>query len=144
MTESADPPKASDENVFEADAHVVLFGFPSTQVRVTVQQRSRAWRVGGAARTFGMFVVIAFPVALMPPHAVWFIGALVTGGVFARRRLIERFTLHAVDVVCPKCESPICVKKGRLRVPHPLPCDACHHESSLKLPEGLLEERDTR
>ena len=129
----------ADEDTFVADAHAILFGFDPAPLRATLRSRSRAWRVGGAARTFGASVVIAPFVALLPPHAIWPIGALVTGCVLARRRLSERFTLLGIEGSCPKCGSPIQVKSGRLRVPHSLPCEVCHHESSLELPDGLLE-----
>ena len=117
----------------------MLFGFDPAPVEVTLRQRNRAWRVGGAARTFGISVVVAPFVALLPPHAVWPIGALAVGGFLARRRLSERFTLLALEGACPKCGERIRTKRGRLRRPHPLPCDHCHHESTLRFPEGFPE-----
>lgn len=85
-----------------------------------------------------IFAVVAPFVAIIPPHAVWLIGALLTGAFLARKRYIERFTLLSASGVCPKCGEELSVKPGRLRAPHPVPCDACHHESSLRLPEGTL------
>ena len=87
----------------------------------------------------GIALVVAPVVALVPPHAPWLIGALATGGLFARRRWTERFTLMTVEGSCPKCCNPLDIKTGRLRQPHPLPCDACHHEGRLQLAEGALE-----
>jgi hypothetical protein len=124
---------------FDVQAEATLFGFEPTPARAAIAARSRGWRVGGAARIFAVFAVVAPFVAIFPPHAVWLIGALLTGAVLARRRYVERFTLLGVDADCPKCGTPFDVKRTRLKVPHPLSCDACHHESSLRLPAGTLE-----
>ncbi|MDH3271608.1 MAG: hypothetical protein OEN56_09765 [Gemmatimonadota bacterium] len=129
------------EDAFEVDARATLFGFDDEDVRARVIARSRGWRVGGAARTFGLFVLVAPFVAVIPPHAVWFIGALATGAVLARRRYIERFTLVGVFGVCPKCQAPFTVKKGRLKDPHPLHCEGCHHEPTLRLADGALRSQ---
>lgn len=123
------------------DARATLFGFDDEPVRADVIRRSRSWRVGGAARTFAIFVVIAPFVAVFPPHAVWLIGALAIGGILARRRYVERFTLVDVQGRCPKCGTPLSVKPGRLKRPHPLPCEGCNHEPSLRLPDEALERR---
>ncbi|NNL31476.1 MAG: hypothetical protein HKO77_10655, partial [Gemmatimonadetes bacterium] len=62
----------------------------------------------------------------------------VTGGVLARRRYIERFTLVSVDGQCPKCNGELKVKKGRLKQPHSLPCEGCNHEPALRVPAEAL------
>lgn len=129
----------SGDATFETEATATLFGFDPSPVRATVTPRSRAWRVGGAARTMVIATVIAPVVAIFPPHAIWPIGALLTGGTLARRRYIERFTLVSVEGDCPKCGAPISVKSTRLRVPHQMPCEGCNHESLLRLPDGVLE-----
>ena len=125
---------------FEVDAEATLFGFEPTPAHARIAARSRAWRIGGAARTFGVFAVVAPFVAIIPPHAVWLIGALATGGFLARRRFIERFTLLSLDGTCPKCGAPLEIKSGRLKEPHPLPCETCHHESTLRVPAGTLRD----
>lgn len=130
----------SVKGAFEVVAEASLFGFDPTPAHARIAARSRAWRVGGAARTFGLFAVIAPFVAIIPPHAVWLIGALGTGAFLARRRFIEKFTLLSVDGSCPKCGASLDTKPGRLKKPHPLPCDACHHESTLRLPSGTLQD----
>lgn len=135
-----DAPK-SGADTFEAGAHAELFGFPPAPVRVAIKPRTRAWRVGGAARTMAITLVVAPAVAIVPPHAPWLIGAFVGGSILARRRFTERFTLIRVEGECPKCSDAIHVKTGRLKEPHPLPCEGCHHQSSLRFPEGLLDER---
>ena len=129
-----------DPGSFESEAAVTLFGFEPSTVRVVVTPRSRAWRVGGAARTMAIATVVAPVVAIFPPHAIWPIGALMTGGVLARRRYVERFTLVSAEGACPKCGADIVVKSTRLRVPHQIPCEGCNHESLLRLPEGVLEK----
>jgi hypothetical protein len=123
----------------DLEAEATLFGFEPTPARAAIAARSRGWRLGGAIRIFVVFVVAAPFVAIFPPHAVWLIGALLTGAVLARRRYIERFTLLGVEGTCPKCGAPYSVKRSRLRVPHPLACETCHHEGSLRLPSGTLE-----
>lgn len=136
---------ASDSNfaaeVFETDAEAVLFGFPPASLRIRLHRRSRSWRVWGAARIFGIAILVAPIMALLPPHAIWPIGVLLTGALLARRRLSEHFTLLALVGLCPKCEAQLHVRGGRLREAHPLPCDGCHHQSTLKVPAGLLESR---
>jgi hypothetical protein len=87
-----------------------------------------------------LFVVIAPFVAIFPPHAVWLIGALGAGAFLARRRYVERYTLLELDGTCPKCGTPFRVKPGRLHVPHPLPCEGCHHEPTVRFPQTALEE----
>jgi hypothetical protein len=62
----------------------------------------------------------------------------VTGAFLARRRWIERFTLEHVEGTCPKCGGALAVKPGRLRTPHPVSCEGCHHESSLAIGPGAL------
>jgi hypothetical protein len=87
----------------------------------------------------GVAMVVAPLLAIIPPHAPWLIGVLVLGDVLARRRLHEHFTVTAVRGKCPKCGAEISSGAGRLRTPHPLPCEACHHDATLKLPEGALD-----
>lgn len=132
--------REGQHGTFEADASATLFGFDPSPVRATITPRSRAWRVGGALRTMVVAAVVAPLVAVFPPHAVWLIGALLTGSVLARRRYIERFTLVRVEGACPKCGETIAVKSTRLRIPHQLPCEQCKHESLMRLPDGVLEE----
>jgi hypothetical protein len=76
--------------------------------------------------------------ALVPPHAPWAIGALATGAILARRRLREHFTLEALSGPCPKCGEALGVRAGRLRVPHPIACEACHHHAALRFEEETL------
>jgi hypothetical protein len=83
--------------------------------------------------------VIAPFVAIVPPHAPWAIGALATGVILARRRWLERFTLERVEGVCPKCGEPLAVKAARLRLPHLVACEGCHHQSELRFSEEVLE-----
>ena len=84
-------------------------------------------------------LLVAPAVVIVPPHAPWVIGALATGTLLARRRWNERFTVMSVVGACPRCSRGYEIKSGRLRQPHPLPCEECHHESTLRLPDGVLE-----
>lgn len=132
----------NDSGALAVDARATLFGFDDQPVRAEVIPRSRAWRVGGAARTFAMFALVAPFVAVFPPHAVWFLGALTAGGVMARRRYVERYTLVSVEGRCPKCGGTLSAKKGRLREPHPLPCEGCNHEPALRVSTDALGTPD--
>ena len=126
---------------FTVEAEATVFGFPNTRVELSVRRRAVSWRAGGAARTLVAFVAVAPLVAIVPPHAPWAIGALAAGAILARRRWRERFTLERVEGACPKCGESLAVKSGRLRVPHPVSCEACHHQTSLTFPEDVLEPR---
>lgn len=133
---------AGESRTFGAAGEAILFGFDPQPVQVTIQPRSRAWRMAGAARTMGVAVVVAPFVAIVPPHAPWLIGALATGGILARRRWTEHFTVQGVEGCCPKCEAALDVKPGRLKTPHPLVCEGCHHESTLRLAADALAGHD--
>jgi hypothetical protein len=128
------------EGSFQVPAKATIFGFDDAIVRAVIIPRGRAWRAGGAARTMGVFVVVAPFVAIVPPHVVWLMGALATGAFLARRRYVERFTLVSVDGACPNCGTKLSVKPTRLLTPHQIPCDTCHYTSLLRLPEGTLEK----
>ena len=120
------------------EGETILFGFPATAAVLSVRPRPTSWRASGAALIMAGFVVLSGVVAIVPPHAPWMIGALVGGAILSRRRWIERYTLESVEGDCPKCGSPLEVKSGRLRIPHPVTCDGCHHESALRFdPAGL-------
>lgn len=129
-------------DTFRTEAEAVLFGFDPTPAAATLRARARAWRVGGAARSVGIALLVAPAVAVVPPHAPWVIGALATGGILARRRWTELFTLVSIEGTCPKCGAGLAVKPGRLRSPHPLPCEGCHHESTLRIPAGVLDAHE--
>ena len=125
---------------FTTEGRAVLFGFPSETLEVRLRARSKAWRVGGAARALGIAVLVAPAVAVFPPHAPWLIGTLAVGGVLARRRWTEHFTVLEVRGRCPKCGAALEVDSGRLRRPHPIACEGCHHESTLELADEILQE----
>lgn len=127
------------DGAFRTEAHAVLFGFPPERVDVTILPRSKSWRVAGAARTMGIALVLAPLAAVVPPHAPWVIGALAAGAILARRRWTEHFTVLSIEGDCPKCSKPIQTKGGRLRRPHPLPCEECHLDSTLQLADGALD-----
>jgi hypothetical protein len=138
-SEDASATTVLDSGSFTVEAEVTIFGFDPEPVQAAIIPRGRTWRLGGAARTMGIFVVLAPVVAIVPPHAVWLMGALMTGAFLARKRYVERFTLVSVKGACPKCGRDITVKATRLHTPHQLPCDGCHHGSLLRLPPGTLE-----
>ena len=122
----------------KVEGEAVLFGFPSTRAVLDIQPRPKAWRASGAAARMGGGVVMAGMMFVVPPHVPWIMGWLVIGGVMARRRWSERYTLQGVEATCPKCGAPLTVKSSRLRTPHPISCETCHFEIRLTLPAGAL------
>ena len=120
-------------------ARVTLFGFDPHSVPLTLRPRPRRWRVVGALRIGGIALLVAPAVALVPPHAPWALGALGVGGLLARRRLQERFTVEGVDGVCPRCGGSLTAAGGRLRQPHPAACDACNNEMMLRVDPADLD-----
>jgi len=125
-------------DTLEVTARLVLFGFPASEALARIRPRSRNWRVRGSIQIMATFMAIAPLVALVPPHAPWPLGALGVGGILARRRWVERFTLVTLVASCPKCATPTVSKSTRLRSPHTITCEVCHHSSVLKVPADLL------
>jgi MYXO-CTERM domain-containing protein len=116
----------------------VLFGFPPTEVEAEVIPRTRRWRLSGAVRAVLVSLVVAPVVAVVPPHAPWALGALGAGAFFGRRRWMETHTLRSIHGACPKCGQPFRARSSRLRTPHPLQCEGCHHVSELRLSVDAL------
>lgn len=123
--------------VVRLTGRAVLFGFDAADVEADVRARPRSWRLTGAAQWMGLGVLVAPVAAVVPPHAPWAIGALAVGGILARRRWRETHTLEGIAGSCPKCGEDFELKSQRLRSPHPLECEACHHVSSLQLTDPL-------
>lgn len=136
MTQPADSPSRLEP--FEADAHVVLFGYEPTAATLELRPRPKSWRIRGVVRILAITVVVAPAVALIPPHAPWVLGVLATGIIFARRRWQEHFSVQAVRGTCPRCGGSLSASPGRLRRPHPLSCDGCRHELSVEVPAEAL------
>jgi hypothetical protein len=130
-------PPLEDDSV-PAEARLVLFGFDPTPATAHLRARPAGWRVGGALRIIAGSFVVAPVVGIVPPHAPWVVGALAGGAVLARRRWTEHFTLERLDGTCPKCGRGVAARPGRLRTPHPVPCDVCHHEARLEIEVGAL------
>lgn len=129
---------ANGDGRLQVQGEAILFGFPSTKAILSVIPRPKAWRASGAALRMGIGVVVAAMMAIIPPHAPWILGALAVGAIMARRRWVERYTLKSVEGTCPKCGARLNVSSSRLRRPHPVSCEACHHESALSIPKGAL------
>lgn len=122
------------------EGKAVLFGFDPTPVEVSVLPRTRGWRLASTARVVGISLVVAPIVAVVPPHAPWAMGALTAGAVLGRRRWQETHTLVRLEGTCPKCGSGFQSRRARLRTPHPLQCEDCHHVSALQLSEEALAD----
>lgn len=127
------PETLDDPGTVEIPGRIVLFGFDPRAVTLRLLPRSRRWRLLGAGRTMAVALVLAPVAGLVPPHVPWILGVLGVGAFLARRRYEERFTVVGIDGSCPKCGAPLEVPRGRLREPHPVPCERCHHEGSVKV-----------
>jgi hypothetical protein len=124
---------AASRDTLQVQGHISLFGFEPSDATAHLRARPRSWRVGGAIRLSATGVVLAPLLGLIPPHAPWIVGSVGVGAILARRRWKERFTLESVDGACPRCQAAVSVRPGRLRSPHPVTCEGCHHEGSLRL-----------
>ena len=97
-----------------------------------IVRRGRAWRLLGAMGILTLAAMVAPLTLLVPPHALWLMGVLTTGAIFAWRRWQERYTLVAMEAHCPRCSAELSRRRPtRLRRPHPMPCDECHHHAVL-------------
>ena len=138
---SEDSPATSSSDTFVVSSQLTLFGYDATEATVRIRPRPRSWRLWGAARTQAVGLVLAPAVGLVPPHVPWALGALGVSFILARRRWRHHFTLEEVTGTCPKCGAAVAPRSAMLREPHPVPCDGCHHELSLVLPDGALDGR---
>lgn len=84
--------------------------------------------------------LVAAPlVAVFPPHAPWALIALVTGGLLARRRWKEHYTVQSSRAPCPRCGSDLPLTSGaRLRFPHPVTCAECGHEPVVEVSRAFV------
>ncbi len=117
-------------------ARLQAFGYPTTPAEARVLERPRAWRVRGAALRIAGGLAVAPLLALVPPHAPWALGALGVGVLLARRRWQEDYTLVDLEGACPVCGAALRPPRGRLQHPHPVTCEACHHQATLRV-DGL-------
>ena len=129
----------SEEETIAAAGRIGLFGFEPVAASVTLFPRSLSWRTRRAVLFGVLGVAIAPVVALLPPHAVWLIGAVATGAYLAWRSFNTRYSVVALDGRCPKCNASLTLKAGiRLREPHPISCQDCSHELALTIDPGQL------
>ncbi len=120
------------DEVVHPPARLTLFGFAPTPATVSLVARTTSWRMARTARALGLTALVAPLAFLVPPHAPWGAAALSGGLYFALRSWKERFTLRQGTGSCPRCEAPIDLgRMKRLRRPHVVPCDTCHHEPVL-------------
>ena len=116
-----------------------MFGHAATTARLATIPRSRAWRTRMAGTRVGVAIVAAGPLALLPPHTVWSIGALIFGFVVARNRWAENQTVAVLELECPRCGAAREGRAGvRLKVPHPVECEACGHTGQVTFPSESL------
>ncbi len=107
------------------------FGFPTQPASIEAVARAASWRASRALLAAAVALGVAPIVALVPPHFPWLIGAVVTGGVLARRRLTERYTVLSMTAVCPRCGAPVTTGPGRLTAERTVSCGSCNQDSVL-------------
>ena len=139
MTERQSEKPVAEIQSFDAEGTIGLFGFEPASASVTLFPRSLSWRTRRAVLFSVLGVAIAPVVALLPPHAVWLIGALVTGAYLSWRSFNTRYSVIALDGRCPKCDASLTLRAGtRLREPHPISCQECNHELAFTVDPGQL------
>jgi hypothetical protein len=115
-------------------ARFTLFGHAPSPATVDLEPRPLAWRLRRSLTVLGLALVAAPAVFVIPPHVPWALGVIAAGVFFARLRWSERFTIRRLEGECPRCGNPIgSMEEERLRVPHTVSCDACHHLCTLVL-----------
>jgi hypothetical protein len=118
-------------------ASLNVFGSEPTWGRVTLIPRTSSWRLTRTLVVAGIAAVLAPLVALIPPHAPWGVGVIIGAFVLARNRWLERYTLVGLEGTCPRCGGPIRSRsRTRLKDPHTVPCDQCHHEVVVEVVPG--------
>lgn len=107
-------------------ARLACFGAPSTSARVELIARPFSWRLTRALLAGAIGLGLAPVVAILPPHLPWAGAALIGGGVIARGRWAEHYTLRRVSGTCPRCSGTIEVEpQRRLRTPQTVTCAHC-------------------
>ncbi len=94
-------------------ARLACFGAAPTAARVELLARSASWRTTRALLAAGIGVGVTPLVAIIPPHIPWAAAALIGGGVVARNRWQELYTLVHISGLCPRCGGAIDQSPGK-------------------------------
>ena len=126
---------STDPEVTRSEGRLSVFGHEPGTAHVDLLPRTTRWRLWRAARPAAIGLLLAPVVVLVPPHAPWALGALVTGAVLAMRRWREEVTLLSLQGRCPRCDTHLTLVRPRaLRPRLSLDCEGCRHEVTLSLP----------
>ncbi|HEU5208523.1 MAG TPA: hypothetical protein VFU06_03845 [Longimicrobiales bacterium] len=107
-------------------ARLACFGADSTPATVELLERPFSWRMTRALLAAGIGLGLAPVAAIVPPHIPWAGAALIGGGVIARGRWIERYTLARIEGTCPRCSGAIKMTPARrLKDPESITCGNC-------------------
>jgi hypothetical protein len=117
----------------ELTGELSAFGFETRRVTIDAIARPQSWRVTRALLAGGIAIGAAPIVFVIPPHFPWLIGALVTGGVLARRRLTEHYTVVSMTGACPRCGESVSTEPGRLSGDRTVRCGSCGQDSRLSV-----------
>ena len=109
-------------------------GSASASVEVEHQpRRQRRVRAAGIAAAAVAFAPVVF---FVPPHFLWPLVVLVTGGYFAYREWTGAYVVRSFEGACPRCGAPLSVEPGsRIRQRQRIECYGCHREPELVLDE---------
>ena len=86
-----------------------------------------------ALATFGVALILALLVALIPPHAPWLLGVLAVGAWRARAEWRGEYELHEFAGACPRCGETLKLEERYITPPLVVHCDACHSQPQLTL-----------
>jgi|SRR5690606_4404312 len=107
-------------------ARLAVFGAEATSATVELLERPFSWRMTRALLAAGIGLGLAPLVAVLPPHVPWAAASLIGGGVIARGRWIEHYTLARIDGNCPRCGGAIeMTPDRRLKSPESITCSHC-------------------
>lgn len=120
----------------ELEGRLEAFGFQPTRVTIDAIERTASWRMTRGLVAAGLGVGVAPVVALVPPHIPWLLGALITGGVIARRRFTEHYTLLSMEGACPRCGEAVTTDPGRLTAERTVRCGACGQDLTMTVGFG--------
>jgi len=117
---------SSESVIVTPPARLACFGAQPTPVRVELLERPFSWRITRALLAAGIGLGIAPLAAIIPPHIPWAGAALIGGGVIARGRWVEHYTLARIEGTCPRCGGEIEMTPGRrLKSPESITCGNC-------------------
>ncbi len=126
------------------EARVRLAHYPPTPAELTYISRSRWNRALRAIVATACVPPAALVAFLIPPHGEPLFLALGLGGYLVYREATTRFVVREFCGSCPRCGSPLTLKRGtRLTSARAVPCYGCHFHPTIEIEpvEGQQAQR---